>query len=315
MKPQELSDTTQELADTTQNLARNTQELTEQAAGSEGMLGALYNQLEAMLAVVPALLKAGIILLIGWLLAMIAGKFIKRSLEAVGVDRLAEKLMEVDFFQQSKINLVPSKIISKIVYYFILIVFVMAAVEAMGLGVISQLLQDFIAYIPNGLTAFGLLVLGIFVADAVKKLLVSACRSLGISSGNLIANVVFYFLLLNILLIALRQAQLQTKFMEDNISIMLAGVAGAFAIGYGLASRDIMSNLLASFYNKGKIKVGDEVSIGEMRGEVVSINNNDIVLRAEESEFIVPFKMVTSAGVEIHSRREVGPALPPNREG
>ena len=316
MLPQENAEkTTQELANNAQELADNAQELADEVAGAPGILDALYNQFEAMLAVIPALLKAGIILLVGWLLAKVVAKVIRRLLGAIGVDRLAERLMQIEFFQQSKINLVPSIIISRIVYYFIIIVFVMAAVEAMGLTMISQLLQDFIAYIPNGLTAFAILVLGIFVADAVKKVLVSACLSLGIASGNLIANVVFYFILLNILLIALRQAQLQTEFMEDNISIMLAGVAGAFAIGYGLASRDIMSNLLAAFYNRGKIKIGDEVSVGSMRGEVVSLNNNELILRAEESEYIIPFRMVFSEGVEIHSRRESGPALPPNREG
>lgn len=312
--PQELTDTTQDLAENAQNLADNAQELADQTVGS-GIFDALYNQFEAMLAIIPALLKAGVILLVGYLLAKILSKVLKRLLEAIGVDALAEKLMRIDFLQNSKVKLVPSIILSQMVYYFVFIVFLMAAVEAMGLKMISQLLQDFITYIPNGLTAFAILVLGIFIADAVKKLLAAACRSLGISSGNLIANVVFYFILLNILLISLRQAQLQTSFMEDNISILLAGVAGAFAIGYGLASRDIMSNLLASFYNRGKIKVGDEVSIGEMRGEIVTINNNDLVLRAEESEFVVPFSMVTKEGVEIHSRREVGPALPPNKEG
>lgn len=314
MLPQDPNETTQNLADNAQELAQNAQELADQTGGG-GFLDLILAQFQTMLAVIPALFKAGIILLIGWLLAKIAAKVISKVLSSIGVDRLAEKLMQIDFFEQSKINLVPSKIISAVVYYFILIVFIMAAVQAMGLTVISELLQDFIAYIPNGITAFALLILGVFVADAVKKILVSTCKSLGIASGNLIANVVFYFILLNMLLIALRQAQLQTSFMEDNISIMLAGVAGAFAIGYGLASRKIMSNLLASFYNRGKIKIGDDVTISGMRGEVVSITSNDLILRSDESEFIIPYSVVTGEGVEIHSRREVGPALPPNQEG
>lgn len=312
MLPQDPNDTTQNLAENAPELAQNAPELAEQASG--GFLDLILAQFQTMLDVIPALFKAGIILLIGWLLAKIAAKIITKVLSSIGIDRLAEKMMQIDFFEQSNINLVPSKITSSIAYYFILIVFIMAAVQAMGLTVISELLQDFITYIPNGITAFALLILGVFVADAVKKILISACKSLDIASGNLIANIVFYFILLNMLLIALRQAQLQTSFMEDNISIMLAGVAGAFAIGYGLASRKIMSNLLASFYNRGKIKIGDDVTISGMRGEVVSITNNDLILRSDESEFIIPYAVVTGEGVEIHSRREVGPALPPNME-
>lgn len=288
------------------------QETTQEATT---ILDALQNQGYAMLEVIPALIKAGAIMLVGWLLAKLLATLFKRLLSVIGADKLAEKLMQVDFFRESKINIVPSKLISGIIYYFIVIVFAMAAVEAMGLRMLSQLLQDFIAYIPNGITAFAILLVGIFVADAIKKLIATTCKTLGITSGNLIANVIFYFILLNIILISLRQAKLQTEFMEENISIILAGVAGAFAIGYGFASRDIMSSLLASFYSRGRLKVGDEVTVSGMRGEVVTINNNDLILRAEDSEFVVPFSLVTKDGVEVHSRREVGPALPPNRAG
>jgi hypothetical protein len=76
-----------------------------------------------------------------------------------------------------------------------------------------------------------------------------------------------------------------------------------------------MSSLLASFYSRGRVKVGDEVTVAGMRGEIVTLNNNDLILRAEDSEYVIPFSLVTKGGVEIHSRRETGPALPPNRGG
>jgi hypothetical protein len=181
--------------------------------------------------------------------------------------------------------------------------------------VISDMMVSTIAYIPNAITAFVVLLIGVFIADSIKKVVAAACRGLGISAGNLIASIVFYFILLNIILIALRQAQLQTEFMEDNISIIVAGVVGAFAIGYGLASRHLMGSILASFYNRGRIRVGDEISVEGKRGEVITINNNALTLRGEDSDFIIPFSKVASEGVEIHSRPDAGPALPPHEEG
>lgn len=278
----------------------------------ESIFEVLKAQTLQLLDVIPALIKAVIIFLVGWLLAKIISRIIKRALSTIGVDKLAEKLMSIDIFQKSNINLVPSKIAAAGVYYFIIIIFAMSAIQALGMQMISDLMSDFIAFIPNGITAFVVLMLGIFLSDAIKKIIITTCKSLGITSGNLIGNVVFYFLLLNIVLIALRQAQLQTRFMETNISIMLAGIAGAFAIGYGMASRHLMGSLLAGFYNRGKMKVGDEVTIDGMRGEIVTINNNDLILRAEDSEYIVPFSKVSSAGVEIHTRRDAGLALPPH---
>ena len=281
----------------------------------QSIVDALYAQAALLLAVIPAILKALVIILVGYILAKIVRKLLKRVLEAVGIDKLADRLTSIELFQNSNFNIVPSVIISSGAYYFIIIIFVMAAVEAMGLRIISDLLNDLITYIPNGVTALVVLIFGIILADAVKKIIYETCRSLGIAAGNLIANVIFYFILLNIILIALRQAQLQTEFMEQNITVILAGVAGAFAIGYGLASRHVMGSLLASFYNRGRLNIGDEVTINGMRGEIVTMNNSDLVLRSEESEYIIPFKNLTSESVEVHSRREQGPALPPNRVG
>lgn len=279
---------------------------------SKSIMDALYEQALQMFNVIPSLLKGIIILIIGILLAKLIRRLIRRGLGAIGVDKLADRLMSIDMLENSKINFVPSAIISSATYYFIIIIFFMAAVEAMGLKIISDLLKDLIEYVPNGVTAFLVLVIGIFIADAVKKLIQGTCRSLGITSGNLIANVIFYFIMLNIILIALRQAKLQTEFMEDNIAIILAGVAGAFAIGYGLASKDVMTSILAGFYSRDKFHIGDEVTIDGKRGEVITINNNNIILRSDESEYVVPFSKVTSEGVEIHTRRDKGPALPPH---
>ena len=278
----------------------------------------IYNALQAqalqLLAVIPALIKGLVILVIGVILAKLIRRLIKTGLGAIGVDRLADRLMSIEMFQNSKFDLVPSTIVASTTYYFILIIFSMAAVEAMGLKIISDLLKDLIEYIPNGVTAFLVLVLGIFLADAVKKVVVATCRSLGIASGNFLANIVFYFIMLNVILIALRQAKLQTEFMEDNIGIILAGVAGAFAIGYGLASKEIMTSLLAGFYSRDKFHIGDEVTIDGKRGEVITINNNNVILRAmdEESEYVVPYSKVLLGGVQIHTRRDKGPALPPH---
>jgi len=283
----------------------------------ESIFEALQHQALQLLNVIPAIIKGLVILTVGIILAKIMRKLIQRLIGVVGADRLADRLMSIEMFERSNFDLVPSTLIATTTCYFILIIFAMAAVEAMGLRIISDLLKDLIEYIPNGIVAFLVLVVGIFIADAAKKLIATTCRSLGISSGKLIANIVFYFIMLNIILIALRQAKLQTEFMEDNVSIILAGVAGAFAIGYGLASKEVMTSLLAGFYSRDKFYIGDKVTGGGKRGEVVTINNYDIILRSttEESEYVIPYSKVLSEGMEIHTRRDKGPALPPPQKG
>ncbi|MBB4079605.1 hypothetical protein GGR28_002230 [Lewinella aquimaris] len=278
----------------------------------ESVINILKLQAYQLLTVIPALIKAAVIFLVGYVIARVLYQVIRRAVAASGLDRLTDRLLNIDLFRNTDLKILPSRVLASIVYYFVLIVFVMAAVDALGMPMLSAMMADLIAYIPNAITAFIILIGGIFLADFIKKLVTNTCRSLGIPSANLIGNAIFYFILLNIVLIALSQAQLQTEFMEANISILLAGIAGAFAIGYGMASRHIMGNILASFYNRNQVRVGDEISIDGKRGEVIQLSSLSITLQAEDSEHTIPFSKLSSDGFEVHSRREDRTALPPN---
>ncbi len=265
-----------------------------------------------LLTLLPALVKALVIFIVGRFLARLFARLVETALRALGIDKLAAKLKQIDLIASSNVEVVISAVVGKIVYYIVMLIVLMAAIEALQLQMVSELVADLIDYIPKALSAFAVLVLGLFVADLIKKLVLTTCRSLGLSSANLVANVVFFFIFINIILIALNQADLQTEFMEQNIGIILAGVVAAFAIGYGFASRDIMSNLLAAFYNRDRLRIGDEITISGRRGEVIQLNNNNIVLRTTESEVVVPFKVLSEIGVEIHSRAGSANVLPPH---
>ena len=132
----------------------------------------------------------------------------------------------------------------------------------------------------------------------------TACESLGIPAAGLISSVVFYFLFLNIAMIALSQARIDTEFIQDNLSIILAGVVLAFAIGYGFASRNIVANFLASFYNKGKINVGDTIGIEGVKGKVIRMDNSSIVLEVESREVLIPLSKIASEKIDVFERAQ-----------
>lgn len=276
------------------------------------ILQALKMQLLSLASIIPSLLKAVVLLLLGIILAKILRRAVTKLIAVTGLDRLADKINDVELIQKSNFELKLSKLLGGLVYYFTLLVFVMAVVEALGMKMISDLIAKFIDYVPQAFTAFIILLLGLFFADFIKKVVYGACRSLKIAAAALISNVIFYFIFLNVLLIALQQAELQTKFMENNITVILAGVAAAFAIGYGLASKDAMANLLAAYYNKGRIEIGDEIGIEEHRGEVIQISNTSITLRSEDMDVVIPFYKLSRSGMVVHSRRNKPNTLPPN---
>lgn len=260
-----------------------------------------------MLKIVPSLLTALIVFLLGLILAKILRRIIGELLIKSGVDKLADRLNEIDLIANTELDIKPSSLISGIVYYLVLFVFIIAAVDVLGMEVISDLMTDIINYIPKAISAFFVFLIGILFCDLIKKMVQTTLESLGIGSAKLLANVVFYFLFLNVALITLKQAELQTSFMENNISIILGGVIFAFSIGYGLASRPLMSNMLAAFYNKGRFMLGDELTVDGQRGEVINMDTTTLTLRMKEGELIVPLSKLSDNQYIIHRRERFMP--------
>lgn len=263
----------------------------------------LWKILEELLAgfaaVIPNLIGAIAILVIGFVVSRLSRKLVRRMLVAIGADRLAERLNDIDLLQKNRIKFVPSAFLSTVVYYFLLFIFVVAATDVLNMEVISALVGDILNYVPVVISALAVLIVGLFISDFLKTIVKTSCESLAIPAAGLIANIVFYFLFLNVIMIALSQARIDTGFIQDNLSIILGGIVFAFAIGYGFASRSIVANFLASFYNKGKVKIGDVVEIEGIRGKVVDIDNSTMTLDAQDRRVIVPLGQLTEKHISI----------------
>ncbi len=184
-----------------------------------------FNKLIAdFLSVIPNVVGALMVFLIGYLLAKIIAGIIRRALKAVGVDKLGNKLNEIDIVQDNNVKIVPSTIFSKIFYYIILLMVTVLATDVLKVEAVSKLMSDLVAFTPNVLVAFIMVGIGLLVADAVKGMVKSACESFNIPSSKLIGNVVFFLILIVVLVSALSQLGIETNFMISVITIIFIEV-------------------------------------------------------------------------------------------
>ena len=245
------------------------------------------------------IIVASAVLLFGWIISKIIAKAIHKVLAGIGVDKMAGRVNDIDFIKKSKLSLTPSQLIPKIIYYILLLIFAMIAAEVLQMPIVSTMVADLIAFIPNLIVALILFLIGIILADFMKSLVLTACISLGIPSGRVIANFVFYLVFLTLTITALDQASIQTSLISTNLTILVAGIVGAFSIGYGLASKDTMANYLASFYTKNKVKVGDIIKVNDTQGQIIAIDGASLTLQTENSLVVIPLKKLASDNLEI----------------
>ena len=248
---------------------------------------------------IPSIMGAIFVLLVGWMIAKAIAKLMLRILKGLGIDQLAERLNEIEMISKANFEIKPSAFISKLFYYILLLIFTVAATDILGVEAVSDLMSQLIQYVPRLLSALILLVIGILLADFIKGIVHTTCKSLGIPSGNIISSFVFWFIFLTVLVSAMSQAAIDTDFIKSNLTVLIGGIVLAFALGYGFASKDMMANFLASFYSKNKFRIGDTISIAGMKGKIMEIDNTSLILNTDNRRIIIPLHKLTSETVEI----------------
>lgn len=249
---------------------------------------------------IPRILSALFIILLGIIIAKVLKKVIQKVLESIGIDKLGEKLNEIEMVSKADVQIKFSSILAKIVYYIVLLIFLMAATSQLEMEAVSNLVQNLIEFIPNLIVAGIILTIGFIFAEMLKTIVQTALTSFGIPSAKLISSFFFYFILINIVVSALTQAKIDTGFLGQNISILIAGIVLAFSIGYGLASKSTMANFIGSMYMKGKINVGDKIKVRDEVGKVVAMDKSAITIEKESGgRIFLPLSTLTTEPVEV----------------
>lgn len=264
------------------------------------ILNSLRNLTDGFFESLSSFFGALLTLFIGWLLAKFIRFIFVKVLRSIHFDQLVEKLNIESLFIRLNIKIKPSAIIGKFVYWLILLVFIISATEILGWEIVSKEISKLIEFLPKLLFALIFFIVGFYLSEMIKKAVYTATNSAGISGAKAISNIVFYVLMIFISITSLDQAGVDTTLFTSNITLIIGGALLAFAIAYGFASRDILTNILASFYVKDKYKVGLKIKVNGTKGVIENSDTLSITILTEDKrKLIIPIKKLISEEVEI----------------
>ncbi|MCG1036171.1 mechanosensitive ion channel family protein [Polaribacter sargassicola] len=259
----------------------------------------LQNLWKNFLDFLPQLLKGLIFFIIGWLLIKFLLFIVKKALGYTKIDSLPEKLHVNEIFGESSLKIQPTKIIITSIKWILILVFIIIGSELLGLRMVSEQLSNVIGYLPKLISALIIFALGVYVANLVKKALITMFKSLEITGGNLVGNISFYLISIIVSVTALNQAGINTDLITSNLSIILGAILASFTIAFGLGARDVIKRLLFGFYTRKNMQEGDKVIINGLEGVVYRIDNICVVLMTTKGKVILPIKEIVDSKVEI----------------
>lgn len=253
-----------------------------------------------LMGAIPSILGAILILLLGWLFAKLISNGISRLLKLVKFDKLADKIGATDLLERASVALTPSQLVGKFIYWILLLVVIISASDALGWNAVSEEVSKLLSLLPNILVAIVFFVVGTYIATFVRDIIRGATASLGISAGKIISNVVFYLLLILVTLTALDQAGVDTTIITSNLMLILGAVLAAAAVSYGLASKDVLANILAGFFSRRTFSIGQVIEIEGVKGKIVNINNIAITVENGRRErTVIPTHQFITKKVKI----------------
>ncbi len=247
----------------------------------------LNNFFGKSLEAIPKIIGVLLILFLGWLFAKIISWIISRVLKTMKFDVFASRVNLNEYLEKANVQLTPSQLISKLVYWILLLLVFISASDALGWDRVSIEISRLLGFLPNLFFALMFFVIGTYIAGFIRDIIKGATSSIGISTGKIISNIVFYFLFVVVSITSLEQAGLDTSLITSNLLLIIGTVLFAFAISYGIASKDVLSNILAGFFSRRTFQEGQIIEVNGVRGQIVEISNISVIIRSSDKEKII----------------------------
>jgi len=194
---------------------------------------------------IPGLLGAIIIFIVGWVVGSIIGKAISQLLAAVKLDKLFESAGADKFMDRAGIKLTVSGFIGGIVKWFIIVVFLMASLQIIGLTQVNDFLGAAVLdYLPRVIIAAIVLIIATIIADAMKKIVQASAKAVNASSANLLGSITSYAIWIFAIIIALSEIGIATYFMQVLFMGLIVMVAIAGGLAFGLGGKEAAAGLI-----------------------------------------------------------------------
>lgn len=187
----------------------------------------------------PNLIGAVILLIIGWLVGTVVGKVIKEILVRFKVDKYVSK---------GKIALKMSEIFPLVIEWLIYLVFIQAAVEALGTPALVTFVSKLVGFIPGMLEAVIVVVVGYAIAEYVKNEIEKA----KLVYSGLMSKVLFWLIVYVAVALALPLVGIDATLINSILLIAVGSVGIGMSIALGLGLKDAVAEAAKKYMRKLK---------------------------------------------------------------
>src|SRR3989344_573097 len=208
------------------------------------VVASLQNLWSEVLGFMPDLIGALIILVVGLVVAAGLGSLIERIVSALKVDSLLSRLGLEAYFERGGLHMNSGRFFGRAVYWFIVIVFLLAASDVLGFQSFSNFLADVLNYVPNVIVAVMILLAAMVLATFLRGVVRASVLGARLHSAKFLGSMTWWAVVIFGLLTALVQLGVAVTIINTVITGLIAMFALAGGLAFGLGGKEYAAHLL-----------------------------------------------------------------------
>jgi hypothetical protein len=219
---------------------------------TDAMMTSLAAALAILLGAIPKIIGFAVILIIGWLVASAVATAVAALLRAVRFNDLAQRGGFADFVQKMGIRQDSAGFIANVAKWFIRLIVLVSAFDALGLPAVSQVLESLLLWLPNLVVALVVLVIAGLAAKALAGLVRGATAESGLGNPELLASIARVAVWVFAIVVAVNQIGIATTLINTLFMATVGAVALALGLAFGLGGRDTAAQIVRGWYERGQ---------------------------------------------------------------
>lgn len=193
----------------------------------------------------PQFIVSLVIVIFGWIIAVAIGRLVTQIIHALKVDMALEGLGAKELVSRAGFKMDSGAFIGGLVRWFFIIVFLMTAVEVLGLNEVTVFLRDIVLYyIPNVIIAAIILVAAALLADVAHRVVRGSAQAGHLPSAAFLGGVAKWAIWVFAVLAALYQLGIAGPLVQTLFTGFVAMVSIAGGLAFGLGGKDAAARFL-----------------------------------------------------------------------
>ncbi|HVY72451.1 MAG TPA: hypothetical protein VG984_00135 [Candidatus Paceibacterota bacterium] len=204
-----------------------------------------YNLLWNVVNFLPNLLFAIIIFVIGWFLAGWIGWLVNEAVKALRVDHALKSAGVDDVVNRAGYTLNSGMFLGMLVKWFVILVFLMASLQVLGLVAVTYFLQAVVVgFLPNVIIAVLIVLVTAVIADVARNVVVGSARAAGVHGAGIAGTIAKWAIWIFGLLAALEQLQIAQGILQTLFTGVVVALALAFGLSFGLGGQEAAARFI-----------------------------------------------------------------------